>query len=165
MGDATLSMTGTQLAISVPGGSSHDVWTSGNFAPRIMQTINDTDFSIEVKFDSVPSAAFQLQGLLVEADSDTFLRFDFYSSGAGLNVFAASFTDGSPSIQANQSISSGTALYMRVERQGDQWTQSYSYDGTNWFIAASFSFTLPVSSVGVFAVSYTHLTLPTKRIV
>jgi len=150
VGDATLSMTGTQLAISVPGGSSHDVWTSGNFAPRIMQTINDTDFSIEVKFDSVPSAAFQLQGLLVEADSDTFLRFDFYSSGAGLNVFAASFTDGSPSIQANQSISSGTALYMRVERQGDQWTQSYSYDGTNWFSAASFSFTLPVSSVGVF---------------
>jgi hypothetical protein len=36
-------------------------------------------------------------------------------------------------------------------RTGDQWTAQYSYDGSNWVTAKTFSHRLAVSSVGVFA--------------
>src|SRR5512145_2631195 len=45
-GDAKLTMTGAQAWIWVPAGASHDVWTSGNQAPRIKQQARDTDFTI-----------------------------------------------------------------------------------------------------------------------
>ncbi|RJQ14299.1 MAG: hypothetical protein C4560_12655, partial [Nitrospiraceae bacterium] len=51
-GDASVTMTGSQAAISVPAGVSHDVWYGGNYAPRIMQAVSNVDFEIEVKFDS-----------------------------------------------------------------------------------------------------------------
>ena len=152
-GDATVSMSGTQALLSVPSGTSHDVWTSGNFAPRIMQPAGDTDFEIEVKFESGVGEPYQLQGLLVEASPGNFLRFDFYSDGSSTRLFAASFTNGSPSVKKNSSIlpSSVVPLYMRVTREGDQWTQSYSEDGITWTTHTSFSFGMAVASVGVFA--------------
>jgi len=152
MGDVVLTMSGMQAEISVPSGISHDVWLDGNFAPRIMQVAEDTDFEIEVKFESEVSEKYQLQGLLVEEDTDNFLRFDFYSDGSSTWIFAASFSAGSPSVKRNTSIGAvGEPLYMRVSRQGDQWTQSYSGDGVNWSTGAVFSHSLVVSSVGVFA--------------
>ena len=59
-------MSGTQVRLAVPSGHAHDVWTAGDQAPRIMQAVADTDFAVEVKFDSVVSQQFQLQGLIVE---------------------------------------------------------------------------------------------------
>ena len=40
--DGSVDMTGSQVSISVPGGTSHDVWNDGNFAPRIVQYVDDT---------------------------------------------------------------------------------------------------------------------------
>lgn len=157
VGDATLQMIGTNtpdawVSISVPGGVSHNVWTAGNRAPRIMQSTDNTDFGIEIKFESGLSERYQMQGVLVEQDSDNFLRFDFHSDGSNTRIFAASFTNGVPLQKAN-SVITGTdvaPLYMRVRRVGNQWTQSYSYDGANWSTGASFSRTLVVTSVGAF---------------
>ena len=92
VGDGSVTMTGSQLSIAVPAGVSHDVWTAGNFAPRIVQGMNDTDFEVEVKLDSVLDTKFQLQGLLVEQDSANFIRFDFYTDGSNTRVFAATFS-------------------------------------------------------------------------
>ena len=152
-GDGAVSMTGTQVLLSVPAGTSHDVWSSGNDALRIMQPAGDTDFEIEVKFESAVSAKYQLQGLLVEQSPGNYLRFDFYSDGSSTQLFAASFTNDSPSVKKNSRLFAAGVepLYMRVGRVGDQWTQSYSQDGVNWTTHTSFSFALSVSSVGVFA--------------
>jgi hypothetical protein len=151
VGDGQVVMSGSQLELSVPAGSSHDVWTLGNFAPRIMQAAADEDFEIEVKFDSAVSEGFQLQGLLVEQDVANFLRFDFYSDGDSTKLFAASFVNGSASVKINVSLGSlGAPLYMRITRQGDQWTQRYSTDGVNWLTGAVFSRSLVVTAVGVF---------------
>ncbi|MCP4623909.1 MAG: DUF1349 domain-containing protein, partial [bacterium] len=149
--DCTLNMTGNQLSISVPAGSYHSVWDDGNFAPRIMQSCHNSDFEIEVKFDSEPTERYQLQGILVEQDSTNLLRFNFHSDGTDLIIFAASFVDGSPRSRTNQEITSaGAPLYMRVIREGDLWTLFYAYDGTNWIEADSFTFSLTVRSAGVF---------------
>jgi uncharacterized repeat protein (TIGR02543 family) len=138
--DATQDLTGTftedaWLSISVPAGTAHDIWEDGNFAARIMQPANDTDFQIEVKFESGVSQRYQMQGVVVEQDSGNFLRFDFHSDGSQNRILAASCTSGIPlscAVIINDGITEGAPLYMRVRRTGNQWTLSYSYDGENW---------------------------------
>src|SRR5690606_18249142 len=51
----------------------------------------------------------------------------------------------------NEPIEPGPVLHMRVQRSGNHWTQSYSYDGATWTDAATFQHSLEVASVGVFA--------------
>jgi hypothetical protein len=157
VGDATLTMTGTHtedawVSISVPAGVSHDVWEE-NLAPRIMQPANDRDFEIEVKFESGLSQMFQMQGVLIEEEEDeNFLRFDFYGNGSDTYIFAAGFSNGTPTSMVNDVITGTNAapLYMRVRREGDLWTQSYSFDGENWTTSVSFTHPLTVTAVGAF---------------
>ena len=150
-GDSAVTVSGGRAAISVAGGTEHDVWSGGNNAARIMQDVDDGDFLAEVKIDSVPDSNAQLAGILVEAAPGEFLRFDFVHLSGGLQVFAASFTGGQPTVQHNQSIVAGDSMYLRVQRTGDQWSQEYSYDGETWIAAANFSHALVVDEVGVFA--------------
>ncbi len=154
--DSSVSISGTgtadaHLLITVPGGTEHEVWVGGNRAPRIMQAANDTDFELEVKFESPLTQAFQNQGLIVEQDTGNYLRFDFFSDGTSVRIFAASFVEGLPIVRMNMPIALEVPQYMRVRREADQWTQRYSTDGETWVDSVSFSDDLAVSSVGVFA--------------
>ncbi len=148
----SLAGTGTQdagLSIAVPAGASHDVWQS-NFAPRIMQTVNNSDFEVEVKFEMPMTDQYQIAGIIVEQDPQNFMRFDFVRDAARLRVFAASFVGGGTSVKSDREITTGTPLYMRVKRIGNQWTQSYSTNGTTWSVAGTFAQALAVSCVGPF---------------
>ena len=78
VGNSNYAMTGSQLAISVPQGSSHDLWTNANQAPRVLQPANNTDFELEAKFDSAVASRYQLQGIVVEGSNNRLVRFDFY---------------------------------------------------------------------------------------
>ena len=69
IGDGSVTLAGGQLSLSVSSGVNHDVWSSGNDALRVMQTAANVDFEMEVKFDSMPSQQYQLQGILVEQDA------------------------------------------------------------------------------------------------
>ncbi len=152
-GDATLEMTGTNLLISVPQGTSHDVWNGGNFAPRIMQPARNEDFEIEVKFESGVTGRNVMEGIIVEQDSNNYLRFDFFSDGTSTRIYGATFTSGTPATKINNvlgGLPGPTPTYMRINRAGSQWTQSYSYDGAVWTTAGSFTHSLAVASVGVF---------------
>jgi len=104
-----------------------------------------------VKFDSTPDQKYQLQGVLVEQDANNFIRFDFYSDGNNLRIFAAIFQAGQPTVKVNTVISTGGPLYMRIKREGNQWTQEYSYDGSSWQTAVSFAHALTVASTNLFA--------------
>jgi hypothetical protein len=42
-------------------------------------------------------------------------------------------------------------MYMRIVREGDKWTQLYSYNGTTWTENVSFTHEITVEQVGVFA--------------
>lgn len=156
--DATLTLTGTHsqdawASISVPAGIQHTMSSSNRDAPRIMQPAYDTDFEIEVKFESAVAGTSQMQGILVEQEQDQrYLRFDFVGSGSDTRIFAAVFDDGVLTQRIDSVITSaGVApLYMRVKREEDQWTQSYSFDGENWTTAGSFGHALTVNKVGAF---------------
>ncbi len=154
LGDATLTMTGSQVSIAVPGGTSHDVWIGGNNAPRIMQSVTNSDFEIQVKFDTPVSQVYQLEGIVVEQDANNFMRFDFVSRPGVTHIYSATFTNGVVSERTNASIGGSTLspLYLKVQRQGNTWTQSYSLDGANWTVAPNSGYThaLTVTAIGPF---------------
>lgn len=156
VGDASFNLTGTNTAnawavISLPGGTDHDVWRYGNKSARIMQPIADGDFEVEAKFESVVNQQYQMQGILVEADANNFIRFDFLYDGSNLKFYAASFNNLSPATRINQIITLGAPMYIKVKRVGDNWTGYYSSDGTTWTTAGNFNFNLGVTAVGPFA--------------
>ncbi len=155
LGDASFSLTGAGtedafLSITVPSGVSHDVWSS-NMAPRLMQAVSNSDFEAEVKFQSQMTSQYQFQGIIVEQDSNDFIRFDFVRDETRTRVFAASTTNGTPGIRLDVPIYFSNPLYLRVKRVGNQWTQSYSYNGRDWQTAGTFSHALTVTAVGPFA--------------
>jgi len=151
VGDGSVGLTGTQLALSVGGGVSHDPWSGGDTALRVMQAANDTDFGIEVKFESGLTQGYQGQGLLVEESSGRFVRFDVFGDGRSVYVYSA-FVDGSSAVtKVNQKVGLSAPMWLRVTRSGDTWTYATSSDGSAWTVRVSFSQALVVSQVGVFA--------------
>jgi regulation of enolase protein 1 (concanavalin A-like superfamily) len=152
LNDGTLSLTGTHLELTAPAGAIHDIWTNGRIVPRVMQAANNADFELEVKFDSAlnTSGDFQSQGILVEADSENFLRLELHSYNSKKKLYAASFTNNSPSTRIFASANVGVPNYLRVTRVGDQWTLEYSLDGATWVSGGSFSHALTVTAVGVY---------------
>ena len=153
VGDGTVSLNGTDAVLSVPAGTPHDLWTGGNQTVRILQTTSVTDFQVDVKFDSIPTGGDQDQGVIVQTDANNYLRFDVYSSsGSQQYVFAASFVNNNPTVQADVAISGAKApFWIRVNRTGSVWTESWSVDGTNFTQTASFSYSLVVNQIGPYA--------------
>lgn len=151
VGDATLTWTGTNAEISVPSGSGHDLWTgSNNKAPRMVQSTPDTDFQIEIKFESVPSSTYQLQGIIVQEDNDTYIRFGTYY-GNGPKLFVA-VIDG-PTLISTPAVSNISSIpsYIRVTRTGSNWVYEYSNDGSIWNSGASFTQAFTVNETGFYA--------------
>ena len=137
------------LILATPDGN-HDIWKANN-AVRAMQTVLDEDFQLEVGFLTTPTEKYQMQGLLIEQDTENWIRFDTYSNGAKLYAFAAVTLNGSSSARINIQIDGGTAPFLRVTRSGDTWQFEYSDDGQIWTTAGSFTHALSVTSAGVFA--------------
>lgn len=161
-GDGTYAVTGHQVEISVPAGKkedAHNIWTTGIDVPRLMQPSNDTDFTIEVKFDSTLSGLVAMQGILVQQDEQNFIRFDFYKRSPEnepqqVTIYAATFKDLNAVVRTSSNSKVDEQLkpiYMRIVREGDKWTQLYSYDGKNWTENASFTFDMTVKQVGIYA--------------
>jgi uncharacterized repeat protein (TIGR01451 family) len=154
-GDGALSFDGSHALLHVPAGSSHDVWTNGNPAPRLMQTVPDTDFDVIAKFDSAVDLPCQTQGLIVQQDASRFLRFDVYSNGTAASVFSAALSSSNPQppIFVNQRIGEGIGLpfYLRVRRVGNQFTYLTSTDATHYTQVAQFTQQITVNQMGLYA--------------
>ena len=149
---ATLATVGSDhvLRISTPAGS-YDLWGRNYDAGRVTQAAPDEDFTVTVKFLSVPTERFELQGLVVEGADGGWLRVDTYSDGAKLKLFAATTTAGGNSTQRlSLTIPGGQAPYLSLERDGDTWTVRYSTDGVNWVTGGSFNHVMTVTDVGLF---------------
>ncbi len=155
--------TGTDSAaiqFILPAGNEHDISNDGYRVPRITQACADTDFRVEAKFlTSVVGGtvfAYQVQGIVIEQDANNIIRFDFTTGTTGnIRIWAAAFIGGfsSGSTKINQEIVpyGAAPLWLRVERVGDDWTESYSLDGVNWTVAGTFTQPLAVTKVGVWA--------------
>ena len=161
LGDSTYELVGTftdnaQLAITVPSGVEHQVWTTGINAPRVMQAAEDTDLELEVKFNSLLTQQYQEQGLLVEGFNGNFVRSEFFSaSGGSIYLYIMIIENFNNLVYSHLVLlPDGLPAYMRLTRVGDSWTQWISYDGVEWITNTSFvNFIHPmtVTQVGVYA--------------
>ena len=152
MNDSTRNVTGRQLELTVPGGVAHTLWTDGITVPRLMQPSNDDDFTIEVKFDSALTSTGAAQGIVVEQDGTTFLRFEFHKRTSDTRVYVAGIAGGVLGVsQSNAVVGEPTEMYMRIVRAGDKWQQFYSLDGVDWTLNREFNFEMSVKRVGVYA--------------
>jgi hypothetical protein len=149
-GDGAVAVSDGRAAIAVPAGIEHDLWTTGNFAPRVVQKIADVDFEVVVKFDSAVKGRYQMQGIVVEGEGG-FLRFEFLGDNAGTRFFSAAIVDGTASSWQNRKISGGAPLYLRLKRSGDAWAPFWSADGSAWTAGTVFSQRLAVAGIGVYA--------------
>jgi len=154
-GDGTVELSGTGtsdavLSLSVPGGVGHDAWTT-NDSLAVTQAISNGDFSTEAKFDTAPTAKYQMQGLTAREDDANWIRADYYHDGSNLRFFVATFTNGSPTVRANVVVPNGSSLWIRLARSGNNWTASTSTDGSGFTGRAAFSWNLNANEMGVFA--------------
>jgi len=152
VGDGTVSLNGSEAQLSLPAGSEHDVWKTGNRSLRLMQTVADIDFKVEVKFDTFVNQGSQMQGLIVEQDANNYLRFDRYFDGTNVHLFVAKFVSGQPTVQINTTLSGATfaLFWLRVQRTGNTWTYTWSRDGSTFNTATTFTFGMAVNRVGPF---------------
>jgi len=142
---------GTDARLIVPPWTDHTVWSDGNQSIRIMQSVGNVNFEVEVKFDSAVTQQYQDEGIIVEQDKNRFVRFDIFSDGRSPRLFAATFAKGAPTEQHNIPVFAAAPVWMRVKREGNNWTHSWSVDGENFTSAAPFAFKLAVHKVGPYA--------------
>ncbi len=138
-----------QIAMSVPGGTAHEPYNGILGAPYLIQSALDKDFTLEAKFSSdLPDTSFAEQGILIIQDNQNWVRFDFFSKGADVNVFGVA-NDNSTIGPVNLGPISGPT-YLRVLRTGDNWDLHYSTNGTFFPLAGSLYHPLTVTGVGLF---------------
>ncbi len=149
-GDVTKTMTGTGLRLDIPAGP-HDLWTNNQNAPRILQSVANTDFEVETKFETSPVNGIQFEGVHVEASPGNWARFVVYAVNGKTYADSRTMTGGKPTTRATSQIAAGTTLWIRVKRVGDRWTASYSRNGTTWTTYANYTYAMTVSKIGPFA--------------
>lgn len=151
LADATLTMTGTQAQIAIPAGVIHDVWSTGITAPHILQVAQDEDFEIVTKIDSTLSKKTQIQGILIQQDDSTFMRYNVWNDGNVTKLQAYTFVGSNNTKRYEQTLALTAPTWLRVGRVGDDWTLAYSTDGTTWQPAVAYTFDMTVTGVGLFA--------------
>lgn len=150
-GSSTLVIADGTAQISVPGGIPHDMWRGNdNQAPRLLQAVEDRDFGVEAKFDSIPEERFQIQGIVAQEQDDKLIRLDLHHNGTSLRVYAAYIDGRNARVRVNRSIEGPVPNQLRVLRNGEFWTLQYSADGEDWRVASAFSQPLVVNEIGLF---------------
>jgi hypothetical protein len=159
-GDAAIATPDTAVSISVPPGTAHDLWTNGYGVPRIMQSVNNTDFFVQAKWNSAITVApngYRFQGVVAQQDVNNLIRFDLASDPTGLTFFSATFRNGfaldSIRIRAYVGVPGGVGvqpLYMRVQREGNIWSAWHSINGWAWTLATQFHHPLTLAGVGLY---------------
>jgi hypothetical protein len=156
-GNGSYSVTGTGLILDAPAGSNHDPALGGNNAVRVVQAAGSSDFTVEVKFDSIPALRYQFEGVVVEQDAANFLRFNFGSTGSSVAVVGSRIVSGTEIDSLNSAISlpiSAHSLWMRIQKTGSTWTEYWSSDGSNYITVGSFNQPLTVTRIGPFVGNY-----------
>ena len=151
LGDAMLAMDGSHARIGLAAGVRHDLWSNTDEVPRLMQAAPNTDFEVELKWDSAVTQGYHLQGVLVQQDADDMLRIETHHDGGGAHLFVARIAGGSASTVHFGDVAGGAPVYLRLKRQGSFWTVSTSANGTSWNVAATFTQPLTVTGIGPFA--------------
>ena len=110
---------GTNFWSGVESGQLSYQWMSGNFM-------------IQTKVSATLSTNYQQAGLMIRQDADNWVKTNFEYSG-GLTIKTGTNRNGAASVEKSTSLPSETGLvWLRVVKNGDYFTASYSLDGSTW---------------------------------
>jgi hypothetical protein len=152
LGDGVVTMNGSAATLNVPYGRVHDDWTNGNNTVRLMQNISNSDFQVQVKFQSDVELGNQDEGILVQQDAGDFLRFDVFCDGTNVRLFAASIQGGSATVFVNTPIKVVTGpIWLQLQRTGQSWVGKWATNGTSFMTGATFNHAMNVTSIGPYA--------------
>ena len=139
---------GTDVLLTVPSATNHNIYGQ-NQGVGLLQNISDVDFEVEAKFDSLVTQGDQEEGIFVQQDAQNFLFFGTYNDGSSTHIYQIVTIGGTPTSTYDQTIStSGSAFWIRLNRTGSTWTQSWSSDGTTFTPVSPLSQSLTVSAIG-----------------
>ena len=148
---AAVSMSGTDVLLSLPSGNDG---TNG----RLLQAVPDIDFQVDAKFDSVPSIAYQSQGIIASQDDANDVRFAvaYDLNGPTLvgSVSEAGTTVALPPVGLTRNAA---PIWLRIQRLGSAWTFYWSDDGSTFQLAAQVRSTLVVKYLGLIATNGSRL--------
>ena len=151
IGDGEVTLNTGNAEIIVPAGTSHDLATDS--APRLLQVIPDDDFSVQVKFLSVPQEQFQMQGLVVQTSSNQRLRFETYF-GSEPYFYVNTYGTSATGLPVNEPIGGVIPLFLRLSRMDDTWIFDYSYEGDTWENVTTFDLEVSAYNVGFYGANH-----------
>ncbi|MFZ1538728.1 MAG: hypothetical protein WAT23_15255, partial [Chromatiaceae bacterium] len=160
VGDGSYAINGTQLLLTAPANVSHHIGPEGNRSVRVMQPTENSDFEIIAKFESSVTQRYQMQGVVVEQDSQNYVRFEIYHDGVNIQLYAERYQNGNPQAVISGVLLPSTPPYLRITRVGDQWSFSYSDNGISWTSGGSFAYHMAITKSGVYGAN--HGTPPTQ---
>ncbi|MCK4652869.1 MAG: hypothetical protein KAU01_00305, partial [Candidatus Cloacimonetes bacterium] len=151
--DCSVILNNGNAEISIPAGTSHDLHF--DLAPRLLQTISNEDFTVQIKFDSAPAAQYQMQGFIVQTTNNAArLRFETYFGSQPyfyVNTYGVSVTG----LPINQAIGGAIPQYLKLDRAVNEWTFDYSYDGTLWYNVSTYTLDIIVEKIGFYGANHT----------
>jgi len=158
VGDCEIEIIGAgtgnaQLQFVLPAGSEHDGWIGSNHIARVVQNVDNADFTVEVKIDSPVTQVYQGAGIIVLEDDTRFIRCEWHRAPDGPKFFIASVLGASATVHHYANAPAGAPIWLRLARTGNNWTASYSTNGTTFSNIGSFSSTLAVSQLGPYALN------------
>jgi len=141
VGDCSTSNTATEKTITVPSGTSHDMWGLLSDAPRLTQDCNDTDFVVEILINT-GGVYKTFYGFIIQETTTKYYRFNIAYDGIQIirnmdEVVTELYSV--PSVHP----------YIKVVRVGDLFTFYSSADGVSWDELLQDTQTLVVTSVGL----------------
>jgi beta-glucosidase len=164
---ANLTVGGGSLTITPETG---DLITTTNTAKNIVlqPALEDWTMTSKLKFSAVPDAPTQQGGIIAYQDDDNYLKFDLEATSPTNIQLKTSLEDdrqsnlavSSSPIQVNQTLAAtpmngvlpdNHTIWLRMTKEGDTYTTSYSLDGHTWVPAWSTGATLSNIKVGPFA--------------
>ncbi|RIW46045.1 DUF1349 domain-containing protein [Micromonospora endophytica] len=135
---AAYRVSGGSLRIDVPNG---DIYGTSNTGPTnfILQNAPEGNWTMETKIDgSLLDEQYQQAGLIVYADDDNYLKFDYVvDNQAGQPVtrrieLRSEIGGTIQNPQPGAENLTSAQWYLRLARTGDTFTGSYSADGETW---------------------------------
>lgn len=152
------SISDGHLFLGVPGGGNHDAWSGRNDAVRVVQPINDENFDVSIKIDSLLFAADAgtSQGLTILGDKQNYVTYALETDGASVSLDLRTVSDGVAAtvLRINSLAQYHNPMYLRLTRKRNMYVAMYSADARDWLQAASFEFAFKPSAVGPFAANY-----------
>ena len=134
IGDCTLSENAGVLSIDVPGGVTHEFWSSARDMPRLLQAAPNGAFTVETQIltDPLPDN-YSSATLVMRVDTDDWVRWGLNVSGGIEDDARRIYGGGTPEYFSSASIAPDGGGYYRIEYDGtDTLTFYRSLDGTNW---------------------------------